>query len=462
MALRIEGLATALPAGAIDQPDAAAEAVHYCAGNTQQANRLQRFYARSGVQQRRSVLLSTEPIDGHAPPKQNGHPERVREADDATDALQAEETAKSASYATVPDAGKTDIRHVGVQPAAPLSTLAFFPLPDDAADRGPTVRERMAAYREHALPLAQQAADRALHQANVAPDQVSQLITVSCTGFSAPGLDVQLIDALGLPADVGRTMIGFMGCHGALNGLRVAKGLARDSDGFVLLCAVELCSLHFQYGWAADQVLANALFADGAAALVACPASSEPGEETLHANHADSSRKTVFTCSNALSKGAGNLETDGESSDLTRTLWHVLDTRSRLLPDSREAMQWHIGEHGFEMRLSQRVPALIEQHLSPWLADWLGEHELAFQDIAHWAIHPGGPRVISAVEQALALPCGAGDLSREILAAYGNMSSPTVLFILERLAQRPYQGPCLALGFGPGLMVEAALLRGHV
>jgi predicted naringenin-chalcone synthase len=298
----------------------------------------------------------------------------------------------------------------------------------------------MAAYRTHVLPLAQTAAERALAQAEIEPDQVSQLITISCTGFSAPGLDVELIDNLGLSPEVGRTMVGFMGCHGALNGLRVARGLAAEPGGIVLLCAVELCTLHFQYGGEPDQVLANALFADGAGAAVA---------------HHDASEATAWHVEAA--PGNGERPSNGRPRPAAAG-WRLRDARSTLLPDSREDMQWHITEHGFTMRLSKRVPGLIEQHLGPWLIDWLNEHDLDLSAVAHWAIHPGGPRVISAVEQALELEDGAGDLSRQVLADYGNMSSPTLLFILQRLAQQRIDGPCVALGFGPGLVVEAALL----
>jgi len=408
MTLRIAGLATALPDHAIDQQTAAGQAARYAGTHNGDRRQLQRFYERSTVRQRYSVVLSD--ADG-----------------DARGDRPAPTETNASSRA---GAGDSD--------EPPRSGLdAFYPEPADATDAGPTVRQRMTAYRRHAGPLAQAAASGALRRASVEPAEVRQIITVSCTGFSAPGLDVQLIDALGLPSDTGRTMIGFMGCHGALNGLRVAMGLAAEPGGWILLCPIELCSLHFQYGRRPDQLLANALFADGAAAMLLRRATDHPGPNATHAS----------------------LDSPDSTSQGESTFPDVVDCRSKLLPDSREDMQWHIAEHGFEMTLSRRVPGLIESHLRPWLADWLGEHGLGIRDVAGWAIHPGGPQIISAVETALALPAGAGDVSREVLADYGNMSSPTLLFILDRLRASSVPAPWVALGFGPGLVVEAALLR---
>src|SRR5437773_11629928 len=120
-------------------------------------------------------------------------------------------------------------------------------------------------------------------------------------------------------------------------------------------------------------------------------------------------------------------------------------------------MTWSVGDHGFEMTLSKRVPGLIAAHLRPWLEAWLRPHGLAPADVASWAVHPGGPRILTAVEEALGLDRSATAVSREVLATCGNMSSPTVLFILDRLQRAGAARPCVALGFGPGLAAEAAL-----
>jgi predicted naringenin-chalcone synthase len=293
-------------------------------------------------------------------------------------------------------------------------------LPRGCADeRGPTTRERMQVYVEQAAPLAVAASRRALRNSRLAPDEITHLVTVSCTGFSAPGVDIGLIKELRLRPTVQRTHVGFMGCHGALNGLRVANALcSADRTARILLCAVELCSIHYHYGWDPKRIVANALFADGAAALVGvCPEVAPAGT------------------------------------------WQVSATGSKLFPDSEYAMTWDIGDHGFDMTLSTRVPNLIEAHLRPWLEKWLWEQGLRVSDVRSWAVHPGGPRVLSSVGRALGLEESSFKVSREVLQAHGNMSSPTVLFIIDRLRQEKAPRPCVAMGFGPGLAAEAVLFR---
>jgi predicted naringenin-chalcone synthase len=284
---------------------------------------------------------------------------------------------------------------------------------------GPTTAVRMQTYCEHALPLALRAARNALIDAGTRPDEITHLVTVSCTGFAAPGVDIGLMKRLELSPSVQRTHVGFMGCHGALNGLRVARAYAAsDPAARVLLCAVELCSLHFHYGWNPKRMVANALFGDGAAAVVGAPASAAPPDA-----------------------------------------WTATASGSRLFPDAEYAMTWHVGNHGFDMTLSTKVPNLIRANLRPWMEKWLGEQGLALADVRSWAVHPGGPRVLSDVESALGLSPSDTNVSREVLNECGNMSSPTVLFLLGRLRTRAAPRPCVTLGFGPGLVVEAALFR---
>ncbi|MGH8272685.1 MAG: 3-oxoacyl-[acyl-carrier-protein] synthase III C-terminal domain-containing protein, partial [Gammaproteobacteria bacterium] len=173
--------------------------------------------------------------------------------------------------------------------------------------------------------------------------------------------------------------------------------------------------LHFQYGWNQEKIVANALFGDGAGAVVI-------GE---------------------ANQGGARL----------------LGTASRIAPDSRAAMTWIIGAHGFQMGLSPEVPERIRAALRTWLTRWLSKKGLGPGDIAHWAIHPGGPRIVQTVVESLELPSSADQASLAVLAEHGNMSSATVLFILERLRQNGASGPCVALGFGPGLAFEAALFE---
>jgi predicted naringenin-chalcone synthase len=294
----------------------------------------------------------------------------------------------------------------------------YYPPETGGNGRGPTVAERMQRYEREALPLALEASREAIRTAGILPGDIGPIVTVSCTGFFAPGLDSRLIRRLELPPTTGRSMIGFMGCHGAINGLRVASALASQTPGSsVLLCAVELCSLHFNYGWEGGKAVANTLFADGAAAAVLRHGESPAGG------------------------------------------WRLVSTGSCVLPDSVDDMGWRIGDHGFEMTLSSRVPSIIRRELRDWLAGWLAERGRTLGDIGSWAIHPGGPRVIDAVGETLGLSQEQTRASREVLAEHGNMSSPTVLFILRRLERLQAPGPCVMLAFGPGLVVEAALLE---
>ena len=295
-----------------------------------------------------------------------------------------------------------------------LSGSPFVPT-EDPDYRGPTTAERMAHYVELAPPLALGACRDAISGSGVEPAMFTHLVTVSCTGFFAPGIDYALVSGLGLRPTVQRTHVGYMGCHGALNGLRVAQAFASDPRARVLLCAVELCSLHYHYTYNPSKMIANAIFGDGAAALV------------------------------------------GVAGD-SPTNWRVLATASCYLPNSANAMTWNIGDNGFEMTLGKNVPSLILRHLRPWLEGWLDEVGVGLGGVRSWAVHPGGPRILTAVEEAIGLTPSETTASREVFADMGNMSSPTVLFILRKLMERNALRPCLMLGFGPGLVAEAVLV----
>jgi predicted naringenin-chalcone synthase len=295
----------------------------------------------------------------------------------------------------------------------------------------------MAAYERDAPELAVRAARGAIEDADIDPGRVTHLVTVSCTGFVAPGVDAAIIDALGLPRTTERTNVGFMGCHGALNALRVARGFVEaDPARIPLVCAVELCTLHFAYGWDPDMLVANALFADGAAAVLCDGGGNGQGHGRGQA------------------EGGGGGDRRPSAGD-----WCVVASGTLLMPDSADAMTWRIGDHGFRMSLSARVPDLIGAHLRPWVTEWLGAHELGIEDVASWAVHPGGPRILGSVEDALGLDRDRMGASREVLSECGNMSSATILFILDRLRKHDAPRPCVALAFGPGLVVEAVLIR---
>lgn len=362
MSFTFLGQGTAVPKHSIGVDEAVWYAQTYFCNSDEERRKLGALYRLAGVQRRHTVLLEGPEVPGEA-------------------------------------------RH-----------NAAFPAPAFEGDAGPSIGTRMGIYERHASGLALEAAREALAESGERPKDITHLVTVSCTGFSAPGVDMALIRGLGLDPTVQRTHVGFMGCHGALNGLRVARGFAgSDPDACVLLAAVELCSIHYHYGSDPEQIVANALFADGAGAVV--------GRATGGADDA----------------------------------WRIAATGSVLIPDSQDAMSWRIGDNGFSMGLSPRVPDLIARHLREWIEGWLAGHGLRLEDVKSWAVHPGGPRVLTAVSRTLGLPKGALDVSKETLRDYGNMSSPTVLFILRRLRSEAAPRPCVALGFGPGLVAEAAL-----
>lgn len=294
----------------------------------------------------------------------------------------------------------------------------MFKPPEVGNELGPGTEERMKCYASEVVPLALAASQRALVDACLDGDSITHLVTASCTGFFAPGFDVALIDQLPLNRSTSRTHVGFMGCHGAMNAMRVAKSFVEaEPEAVVLLCAAELCTLHFQYGWEPSKLLANSLFSDGSAALVL-----------------------------------------RNSKDSIRGEWTHVNSTSYLVPDSLDAMQWRLGNNGFEMQLSSSVPELVETVLPAWLIPWLASFDLNVDNIPLWAVHPGGPRILDAVQRCLELPPDALEHSRTVLSECGNMSSPTVLFILERMRSLGAAGPCVMLGFGPGLTVEASLL----
>ncbi|MBI1348620.1 type III polyketide synthase [bacterium] len=360
--LSIAGIGTAVPPNRISQSDAAATAAALVHADHTDQRKLAVLYRSTGVRHRASVLLDSS-TNGEA------------------------------------------------------SQQSFYQPQQSYGDRGPTTARRMERYKACAGELAAEACRKAIAAADVAPSSITHLITISCSGFHAPGADLWLISQLGLSPMVSRTHVGFMGCHGALNGLRAAQAYASaDPNAVILLCAVELCSLHQYYGWHHDRLVANALFADGAAAIVGVPAGTQ-----------QTSRPQLIA------------------------------NGSFIIPDTTDLMSWRIGDHGFEMTLSAEVPHAIRRHLKDWLSNWLSQYNLTIDQVRSWAIHPGGPRVLTAAGEAAGITDQQLQASRTILAECGNMSSPTVLFILDLLWRAQAPGPYVALAFGPGLAIEAAL-----
>lgn len=289
--------------------------------------------------------------------------------------------------------------------------------PGKPLEASPTTAQRMAVYERASVEYGAEAAGRALDGAGVDPATVSHLIVVSCTGFFAPGLDFAVARRLGLSPNVQRTLVGFMGCAAAFNALRLASQIvAADPSARVLVVCVELCTLHLQPGDGRINLTVASLFADGAAAcLVAAPTGRAPA---LLLN-------SFFT---------------------------------EVTPETEDAMAWQIGDHGFVMKLSPQVPRHIGVVARPALEALLGGRPAP----AFWAMHPGGRAILDQLVAAFGLTPPQAAASYEVLRRYGNMSSPSILFVLHellgRLAAGGEQADGVAVAFGPGLVTEMAHL----
>lgn len=283
----------------------------------------------------------------------------------------------------------------------------------------PGTLERNDLYKIEAPKLAYEAANKALKMWGGDPKAITHIISVSCTGMVAPGIEFILMQELNLNSSIQRLGINFMGCFGAFNGLSVAKAFAKENPKHrILLVCTELCSLHFQAAQTPDNLLANSLFSDGAAAVV-----------------------------------IGTALKENEVS-----IWEIINKHSLGIANTSQHMKWEIGEHGFIMKLSQKVPVLLSRHIASFVESFVDPH-FSYAD-CDWAIHPGGKSIIQAVKKALNLEEGLTEASWEILKNYGNMSSATILFVLNKLLEKNSSNKwTVGLGFGPGLSIEGILLR---
>ncbi len=283
----------------------------------------------------------------------------------------------------------------------------------------PSTKQRILAFKEHALGLSMKAVENL--KADVEITNVTHLITVCCTGMYAPGLDIELIKSLGLSPNVQRTCINFMGCYAAINALRLADSIcSSNSKARVLIVCTELCSLHFQKEVSYDNFLANAIFSDGSAAVMV----------------ESSVKNKAFECT-------------GFFCDL--------------LPDGHEEMAWEIGNVGFEMKLSGYVPSLVKSGIGNLTRALLNQIGLNQSEIKYFAAHPGGKKILEAIEAELTLHKEQLYPSYFVLDAYGNMSSPSVLFVLKKifdnLSAYDNNESVLAFAFGPGLTLESTAMK---
>lgn len=311
--------------------------------------------------------------------------------------------------------------HSGIQTR--YSVLADFSLPPEqwsflsANGHGAlSIDDRMAVYKREALPLSLQAIENCLEGLLPATD-ITHLITVSCTGMSAPGLDLEIIEALQLSPGIFRTSVNFMGCYGAVHALKLGKMICdTDAEARVLIVSTELCTLHFQQHYTPDNAAAALLFADGSAAVLM--------------GNFESDRPTVTVdgfCANVTFKG-------------------------------KQDMAWGISSKGFLMTLSGYVPNLIEEDISGLVQEALQKSNIRQEEISYWCVHPGGRKILDTIAQKLQLDGNALQYARQVLQQYGNMSSPTILFVLKEMMDRVHEGPLPArifgVAFGPGLTME--------
>ncbi len=311
-------------------------------------------------------------------------------------------------YSVIPDYGRTA---AGWEFYSQTENLEPFP----------SLEKRMDWFNKLAPPLSVSAIENCLHKSKLTVPEITHLITVSCTGMSAPGLELQVMKMLRLPPNIFRTSVNFMGCYAAIHALKMADNICKaEPNAKVMIVCTELCTLHFQKDADTDNVAAGLLFADGAAAALVT------GDE-----YCEDGLKINGFYAEVLTKGCHD-------------------------------MSWQISSKGFLMTLSSYIPNLIEEDFEMFVNRAMEHYHFSKNDIHNWCIHPGGKRILEAVCKSLQLPAEALQVSFEILKNYGNMSSPTILFVLNEMMNKEVRSNEMIFGaaFGPGLSLETMLLNG--
>jgi predicted naringenin-chalcone synthase len=294
----------------------------------------------------------------------------------------------------------------------PIQDWKFYPQ-TEGLEPFPTLEQRMAIFNRHAPQLSVDAVRNCLQNVLHHKD-VTHLITVTCTGLSAPGLDLQVMELMDLKKDIFRTSVNFMGCYAAIHALKLAHTICEtDQDAKVLLVCTELCTLHFQREATMDNIASSLLFGDGSAA--------------------------------ALVTGK-NTKADGV---------HIDQFYSEVIPKGKRDMAWELSSSGFLMTLSGYVPELIEEDFDAVLNKALGNAGLGKNEISHWCIHPGGKRILEAIQKSAGLSKEQLSCSYEVLNEFGNLSSATILFVLQKMMhEKGAIKNLFGAAFGPGLTVE--------
>jgi predicted naringenin-chalcone synthase len=293
---------------------------------------------------------------------------------------------------------------------------------------------RNAAYMERALPLGEETIARCLSGAGLAAGDVDDFFVVSCTGFDIPGLDLRLAGRMGMRPDLRRTCVLGMGCYGAFPALQRAREAVANHPGrTALVLALELCSLHLQTDDSLENMVVSALFADGAAAALI-----------------------------AAAEGDGAAGAGAEGAGFSPRGPRLVDAATYCDYATFDHMAFHVTDHGFQMRLSAYVPDVLAANIEAFVDPLLARNGLGRDDIGFWGVHPGGSKILDYLQRRLGLGDGQMEYSRAVLRDYGNMSSPTILFVLDQIQRcgQPAPGDYgLLLAFGPGLTMEAALVR---
>ena len=315
-------------------------------------------------------------------------------------------------------------RHSAVPDFSDTDERFLFPLTHEL----PQVAERMDVYKQESLPLAVRAVNNSFKniKSSVAEFGITHLITVTCTGIYSPGLDIDLLQELDLPADVFRTSLNFLGCNAAFPALKIADSIVKShTDARVLIVSVELCTLHFQPKNNSDNLLSNTIFGDGAAAVIMV-------SESMAIEH--------------------NLK------GFSLTGFYPI-----LLKRGKGLMGWNITSINFEMILAAGVPEFLGEELEQVMGAVYEKLNLTIDTIDHWAVHPGGKKILDIVQRGLQLKNNELRYSYEVLNNYGNMSSPTILFVLNEIFKNnPVNGETVfAMGFGPGISIETASIVCH-
>jgi predicted naringenin-chalcone synthase len=294
----------------------------------------------------------------------------------------------------------------------------FYP-PTENLEPFPSIEERMKVYNQHAVALSARAIRNCLDEKQD-PKDITHLITVTCTGLSAPGLDLQLMELLDLPKNLFRTSVNFMGCYAAIHALKLADALCyADPAAKVLVVCTELCTLHFQQEATTDNITSSLLFGDGSAAVLVTGDADKTGGYPL------------------------------------------LGFYGEVMPKGSKDMSWELSSTGFRMTLNSYVPDLIEEDFEKLVNQALAKQGIPRDQITHWSIHPGGRKILEAIERSLSLPKEKLDASYRILREYGNMSSPTILFVLKEILSgldKSQKQTVFGAAFGPGLTMETFIV----